>query len=46
MGGAFGPEERLADGEGLGEVGGNRLCVELAPEVDVLRAVVGAAGEE
>ena len=46
VGGAFGPEERLANGEGVGKVGGNRLCVELAPEVDVLGAVVGATGEE
>ena len=46
VGGALGPEQRLADGEGAGEVRGDGYCVELAPEVDVLGAVVGAAGEE
>jgi hypothetical protein len=46
VGGALGPEEWLADGEGAGDVREDWLGIELAPERDVLGALVGAAGEE
>jgi hypothetical protein len=45
-GGAADPEERLADGEGVLQLPVGGVWREGLPEVDVLGAAIGAAGEE